>query len=144
MLIEDSEFIDGSMNGEKVLCGKFAGSLRKKLMLEHLGLEDEDLVQDCIGDTFYKDLWISTAAKNTKLFEETFFCVPTNEVKTLEENRAYLQRGTLADSDKYFALKKMKNVKGYLVMLPLSYLENTSLLPPLTSKEGLAPTELWT
>ena len=70
MIIEDKSFVDGLMNNEKAPFGKFSGSLRQKLMKEHLG--ESKLIKDCISDAFYKDVWLRRASKNTKFFEETF------------------------------------------------------------------------
>jgi hypothetical protein len=35
-------------------------------------------------------------------------------------------------------------IEGYLVLLPLHYLEDVNLLPPLFAKEGLVPIVTWT
>lgn len=144
VMIEDTEFNTILMNGTPVPSGKFAASLRQTLMTEHLGLESKSQVEDCICDSFYKDLWLKTASKNTKYYEELFNCIPNDEIKTVEDNRKYLLKPTKAETDKYGTLQKTKLLQGYLVLLPLSYLENENLLPPVSSKEGLAPTILWT
>jgi len=58
--MEDTEFSAGMMNGEKAESGRFAGSLRRKLMREHLGLDSDrashELIQDCVSDTFWYSL----------------------------------------------------------------------------------------
>jgi phospholipase D1/2 len=76
VLFEDTEFIRGMMNGENVQVGKFASNLRKRLFREHLGDFDGTQInyQDPISDSFYKDTWLSTAARNTTMFEKVFFC----------------------------------------------------------------------
>ena len=57
LIMEDTEFTAGLMNGQKYESGRFAGSLRRKLMREHLGLDSDrasyDLIQDCVSDTFW-------------------------------------------------------------------------------------------
>lgn len=69
--MEDTEFSPAVFNREKVQSGRFAGSLRRHLMKEHLGiLEDPDgdeVVKDPVSDSFYKDVWIKRAAINTKV-----------------------------------------------------------------------------
>lgn len=70
--MEDSEFDDGVMDGKRVRSGKFAGSLRRFLMAEHLGLLDnpegyQQIVEDPICSKFYMDLWLKTAALNTRV-----------------------------------------------------------------------------
>ncbi len=63
VLLEDTEFDDGVMNGRPVQSGKFAGSLRRFLMREHLGLlkenksKTEEAVRDPISDDFYHKVW---------------------------------------------------------------------------------------
>ena len=142
LIIEDTEFSEGIVNGERTKCGKIAGSLRKKLMSEHLGPEIN--VRDCISDAFYKETWFRIASKNTKLFEEIFLCIPTDKVTTMSENRSYLSKLPMTVSDKYLALQKLKELQGSLVLLPLHYLENEYLSPSLLAKEGLVPTKTWT
>jgi phospholipase D1/2 len=80
VLFEDIEFVRGMMNGENIRVGKFASNLRKRLFREHLGDFDGTQInyQDPISDSFYKDTWLSTAARNTTMFEKVclfFFCV---------------------------------------------------------------------
>ena len=142
LYIEDEEFTEGVMNGSQVKCGKLVGALRKQLMNEHLGSHFD--VQDCISDKFYKDIWFRTAAKNTKIFDEIFLCIPTDHVKTMEENKNYLSKIPLAQTDKFMAFEKLKEIQGYLVLLPLLYLESENLTPNYFTKEFLAPTMMWT
>ena len=142
LYIEDEEFTEGVMNGSQVKCGKLVGALRKQLMNEHLGSHFD--VQDCISDKFYKDIWFRTAAKNTKIFDEIFLCIPTDHVKTMEGNKNYLSKIPLAQTDKFTAFEKLKEIQGYLVLLPLLYLESENLTPNYFTKEFLAPTMMWT
>ena len=142
LYIEDKEFTEGVMNGSQVKCGKLVGALRKQLMNEHLGSHFD--VQDCISDKFYKDIWFRTAAKNTKIFDEIFLCIPTDHVKTMEENKNYLSKIPLSQTDKFTAFEKLKEIQGYLVLLPLLYLESENLTPNYFTKEFLAPTMMWT
>ena len=142
LYIEDEEFTEGVMNGSQVKCGKLVGALRKQLMNEHLGSHFD--VQDCISDKFYKDIWFRTAAKNTKIFDEIFLCIPTDHVKTMEENKNYLSKIPLSQTDKFMAFEKLKEIQGYLVLLPLLYLESENLTPYYFTKEFLAPTMMWT
>ena len=144
LILEDQEFTEGQMNGKNCPSGKLAGKLRMELMKEHLGIADLNAVKDCISDTFYKDVWLRRAAKNTKLFDETFLCIPTDEVKNMEENLKYLIQRPLAETDKFAANQKIREIQGYLVLLPLLYLENENLSPSVFVKEGMVPTITWT
>jgi hypothetical protein len=76
--MEDTEFDDGVMDGKRVKSGKFAGSMRRFLMAEHLGLLDNPggyrlIVEDPICQKFYSDVWLKTAALNTKVVLLAFF-----------------------------------------------------------------------
>jgi phospholipase D1/2 len=75
VLFEDTEFVRGMMNGQHIQVGKFASNLRKRLFREHLGDFDGTQInyQDPISDSFYKDTWLSTAARNTTMFEKVCF-----------------------------------------------------------------------
>ena len=67
LLIEDTEFLPGRMNG----------SLRRFLMKEHLGrlgdVDGDQSVMDPVSDAFYKDVWLRTAATNAKVFHPFMF-----------------------------------------------------------------------
>ena len=86
-MIEDTEFVDGKMNGEPYQCGKFAGGLRKHLFREHLGLLDKssDIITDPVCDEFYFNVWNATANTNTVLYDELFSVIPTNSIPTLRQ-----------------------------------------------------------
>ena len=62
------------MNGEPVQVGKYAGSMRRHLFKEHLGLletPDETVdVGDVTSDDFYKGVWLKFSSKNTDVFEK--------------------------------------------------------------------------
>lgn len=68
------------MDGQRYQAGKFALSLRKRLFREHLGLlkmgNNEISIEDPVADCFYKETWIRIAARNTKIYEEVFRCIP--------------------------------------------------------------------
>ena len=92
LLITDHEFIDTKMNYQPYKAGKFAFSLRKRLMMEHLGLLEGTYprvkapsaiqinVEDPISNTFYEDIWCRIAESNTRIYEEVFKVFPTNLV----------------------------------------------------------------
>lgn len=91
VLIEDEAFDDGVMNGKSFPCGKFAGSLRKYLFKEHLGLlgKEHEMIDfditDPISDYFYKEIWYKTASLNTEFYEKVFHCIPTDKVKNFAD-----------------------------------------------------------
>lgn len=87
-LFADKEFVPSHMNGEEYKAGKFAFSLRKRLMEEHLGLMEnsyhkapkEISVDDPIAENFFVNVWMKAAHDNTRIYEEVFRCYPTNMV----------------------------------------------------------------
>lgn len=84
---EDTQFEPSTMNGKPYQSGKFAGSLRRQLFREHLGMleacppgnrDDEHStdarrekinIDDPASESFF-NLWKEIADKNTLLFEE--------------------------------------------------------------------------
>lgn len=64
------------MNGLPYNCGKYAGSLRKYLFKEHLGLLENKAtspvvdISDPISEQFYRHTWMKIAAENGKNYEE--------------------------------------------------------------------------
>ncbi|XP_014089247.2 phospholipase D1 isoform X1 [Bactrocera oleae] len=149
-IITDEEFEDGRMNGKKYPSGVFAGRLRKFLFKEHLGLLDPDAdrmpidVMDPVIDQFWNGMWRRTATRNTELYEEIFKCLPTDKVKSYADLRKYQEEPPLCKSDPEMAMKRVANIQGFLVNLPLDFLNKEVLKPPGTSKEGLIPTAVWT
>jgi phospholipase D1/2 len=79
------------MNGMPFNAGKFAFSLRKRLMMEHLGLLEDSYprtksprqidVNDPVCPTFYEDYWCKIAESNSRIYEEVFRVYPTNLVR---------------------------------------------------------------
>ncbi|XP_031782606.1 phospholipase D2 isoform X2 [Nasonia vitripennis] len=147
VIIHDTEFDDSKMNDIPFSCGKFAGSLRKHLFREHLGLlwSDEDMdLDDIVKKSFYNDIWRARSKQNTEIFEDVFNCVPTNKVVNFSMLRQYQDESPLSVTDPLLARQMIKNIKGHLVDLPLNFLCNESLKPAAGTVEGMMPTSLWT
>ncbi|XP_044748826.1 phospholipase D2 isoform X3 [Coccinella septempunctata] len=150
VLIEDETFEDGVMNGQPYKCGKFAGSLRKYLFKEHLGIlgkESENInidVSDPIIDSFYKEIWYNTATLNTELYEKVFHCIPTDKVETFSQLREYKQEEPYYTTETARAQKMLDTIQGHIVLLPLKFLSQELLTPSANSMEGIMPTALWT
>ncbi|XP_037945177.1 phospholipase D2 isoform X2 [Teleopsis dalmanni] len=149
-IITDEEFEDGRMNGKKYPSGVFAGRLRKFLFKEHLGLLDPDAdrisidVTDPVIDQFWNGMWRRTSTRNTEIYDEVFKCIPNDNVKSFANLRKYQEEVPLCKSDPDVAAKRVTNIQGFLVNLPLEFLNKEVLTPPGTSKEGLIPTSVWT
>ena len=114
-------------------------------MKEHVGPEFQDkTIEDCVSDIFFKEIWVQLAKRNTKYFQDIFSCVPTDDAMTMADNQKYIEKTTMAEIDKYSSSLKVKKIQGNLVLLPLMYLSEENLMPSITTKEGLAPTIMWT
>lgn len=75
---------------------------------------------------------------------QIFRCLPSNATRSLRTLREYVAVKPLAVVSPPLACSELTEVKGHLVHFPLKFLEEESLLPPLGSKEGMVPLEVWT
>ncbi|XP_046532750.1 phospholipase D2 isoform X1 [Equus quagga] len=145
VLIEDTEMEPSLMDGVEYQAGRFALSLRKHCFSVILGAAarpDLDL-RDPICDVFFQ-LWQDTAESNANIYEQIFRCLPSNATRSLRALREYVAVEPLATVCPPLALSELTQVQGHLVHFPLKFLEDESLLPPLGSKEGVMPLEVWT
>ena len=146
--MEDTEFIDGRMNGEHYQCGKFAGGLRKQLFKEHLGLLDKpndfsDII-DPVSDDFFEKIWNYTANTNTILYDELFSVIPTNSISTLRASKDLQTRvRPMVETFGRDIKAKLESIRGHLVWFPTQYLEDEDLQPATLAKEGMVPQDLW-
>ncbi|CAG2106344.1 unnamed protein product [Medioppia subpectinata] len=162
VVLHDRQFeAQAVMNGQPYAkCGRFCGSLRRHLFREHLGLlgpsdrgsqhlqaspalPDID-IRDPIGDHFYKDVWMATAARNADIYERVFPVVPTDQVRTFAQLKDYLTRPKLVHTDPQEAQRQLDRVRGHLVLMPLNFLEDEELTPQWGTGEKLMPNSLWT
>ncbi|XP_022451787.1 phospholipase D2 isoform X3 [Delphinapterus leucas] len=145
VLIEDTEMEASLMNGVEYEAGRFALSLRKHCFSVILGADarpDLDL-RDPICDDFFQS-WQDTAESNANIYEQIFRCLPSNAIRSLRALREYVAVEPLATVSPPLARSELTQVQGHLVHFPLKFLEDESLLPPLGSKEGVIPLEVWT
>ncbi|KAM9597177.1 phospholipase D2 isoform 2-T3 [Trichechus inunguis] len=145
VLIEDTEMEPSLMNGVEYQAGRFALSLRKHCFSVILGADaqpDLDL-RDPVCDDFFQ-LWQETAENNANIYEQIFRCLPSNAIHSIRALREYVAVEPLALVSPPLARSELTKVKGHLVHFPLRFLEDESLLPPLSSKEGMIPLEVWT
>ncbi|KAL1509537.1 hypothetical protein ABEB36_004252 [Hypothenemus hampei] len=150
VIIQDELFDDGIMDGNPYPCGKFAGSLRKHLFKEHLGLLNDKSdtlefdVADPISDYFYREGWYKTASLNTEFYEKVFHCLPSDNVETFADIRRVYESKPLWVNELSRAEKMLESIQGHLVFLPLNFLSKENLTPAAASVEGIMPTALWT
>ncbi|GFR10586.1 phospholipase D1 [Trichonephila clavata] len=148
LIVEDVDFEKTLMNGKPYEAGHFACSLRRTLFREHLGLLDQGNqsidIRDPVCESFYKEVWIKTAALNTSIYDKVFRCIPSDEVHSFAELKEYLSKPNLAVSDPETAMSLLSGVQGHLVLLPFFFLCNENLTPGAGTKESLMPVCLWT
>ncbi|KAF6096182.1 phospholipase D2 [Phyllostomus discolor] len=145
VLIEDTEMEPSLMDGMEYQAGRFALSLRKHCFSVVLGADarpDLDL-RDPVCDDFFQ-LWHDIAESNANIYEQIFRCLPSNAIRSLRALREYVTVEPLAMVSPPLARSELTQVQGHLVHFPLKFLEDESLLPPLGSKEGMIPLEVWT
>lgn len=100
---------------------------------------------DCVCDEFWQQSWIGVAQKNASIYEHVFRCIPTNSVQRLEDLAPYQSAMAMAEFDPYGARQALhKGIRGHLVEFPIYFLHKSDLAPSITTKEGLAPTPLFT
>lgn len=158
IVIEDTEFLESSMNGIPWRAGKFASSLRLSLWSEHLGLPQEQLnrIRDPIAESTYKDLWLETAKINTTTYQEVFGCVPndlihsrsafrqsmshwkdkightTIDLGVAPEKLESCEEGDIKLTD---PRDKLKLVRGHVVLFPLEFMRQEDLRPVFLETE---------
>lgn len=102
------------MNDIPFPCGKFAGSLRKQLISEHLGLfkTNEDIdVTDIIKKSFYKDVWCARSNQNTEIYEKVFHVIPTDKVVNFSMLKQYQDEEPLSSSNTLLAQEMVEQIK---------------------------------
>ncbi|XP_065426602.1 phospholipase D2 isoform X3 [Chrysemys picta bellii] len=146
VLVEDTELVPSLMDGEPYQAGKFALSLRLDCFRSLLGQSGASSlnIQDPVSDHFFHGVWKATALSNANIYDQVFRCLPTNAVPSLRALRGYAGVQNLAGVSPELARQHLAQVRGHVVQFPLRFLAEESLLPPLNSKEGMIPVEVWT
>ncbi|XP_067879742.1 phospholipase D2-like [Heterodontus francisci] len=146
VFVEDSEMETSVMDGEEYQTGRFAHHLRLQCFKVHLGLSDDQMadVEDPVSDRCFQEIWNATATTNATIYEQVFKSLPSNSAPSLVELREFVSTPGLVSGNPEEAREKLKNIRGFLVQYPLYFLCEEHLLPPLNSKEGMVPIEVWT
>jgi len=150
--INDQKKIESKLNGEAVLKGNFAFSMRKRIFDEFVGNEgrmssggDCMDVEDPLSKEFIKN-FEETAKTNTGLFYDFFRCYPSNEYKTFGDLKKAAKESedtTIKAYRKKIYKERCDGIKGFLVEFPRYFLCDENLKPSRSSKEGMAPTEVF-
>ena len=92
-----------------------------------------------------KYLSIYIFLKNVLHFSlQVFRCLPTDAVETFQALHEYQKKTPMSQTDPVQARQLLQKVQGHLVLMPLQFLRGENLQPTINTKEGLAPTIIWT
>ncbi|XP_006890415.1 PREDICTED: phospholipase D1 isoform X2 [Elephantulus edwardii] len=146
IIVQDTETVPSVMDGEEYRAGRFARGLRLQcfsLVLGYLSDPSED-IQDPVSDKFFKEIWVSTAARNATIYDKVFRCLPSDEVHNLIQLRDFICKPVMAREDPVRAEEELKKIRGFLVQFPFYFLSEENLLPSVGTKESMVPMEVWT
>nr|XP_020733761.1 phospholipase D1 [Odocoileus virginianus texanus] len=146
VIVQDTETVPSVMDGKEYQAGRFAQGLRLqcfRVVLGYLSGPSED-IQDPVSDKFFKEVWVSTAARNATIYDKVFRCLPSDEVHNLIQLRDFISKPILAKEDPIRAEEELKKIRGFLVQFPFYFLSEENLLPSVGTKEAMVPMEVWT
>ncbi|XP_066890117.1 phospholipase D1 isoform X2 [Kogia breviceps] len=146
VIVQDTETVPSVMDEKEYQAGQFALGLRLqcfRVVLGYLSDPSED-IQDPVSDKFFKEVWVSTAARNATIYDKVFRCLPNDEVHNLTQLRDFISKPILAKEDPIRAEEELKKIRGFLVQFPFYFLSEENLLPSVGTKEAIVPTEVWT
>ncbi|XP_027731637.1 phospholipase D1 isoform X1 [Vombatus ursinus] len=146
VIVQDTETVPSVMNGENYQAGKFAQGLRLQCFRVVLGYLSEPTseILDPVSDKFFKEVWISTAARNATIYDKVFRCLPNDEVHNLLQLREFITKPILAKEEPGRAEEELRKIRGFLVQFPFYFLSEENLLPSVGTKESIVPMEVWT
>jgi phospholipase D1/2 len=153
---EDTEMIDGTMNGQPYQVGKFSHSIRVHLFKEHLGLlpsqqkggvespSSDISVEDPASDEFYLNTWMKAAINNTQLYRQVFGgeMIPTDKTLSYKDLEKYKTNSGVVEEDVERARETLQKIQGHVVELPLHFLEDEDLTPDFDYMINFAPDTL--
>jgi phosphatidylserine/phosphatidylglycerophosphate/cardiolipin synthase-like enzyme len=131
VLINETLKFSSIMDGEECKTAKFAVTLRKALMAEHLGLDaDDDILIDPLSDKLL-ELFKDTAKNNTLIYRKLFRCYPDDEMKTFKDTKKcpkipFVDKEEIEKLQKMY-IKEKNSIKGHIVEFPLHFLEKEVL-----------------
>uniref|UniRef100_A0A8C3GBS5 Phospholipase n=1 Tax=Cyclopterus lumpus TaxID=8103 RepID=A0A8C3GBS5_CYCLU len=133
VFVEDEDRVRSLMGGEEYQAGPLTLALRKECFSVLVGASSDHSVNvdDPISDEFFFLGWNASAKLNTTIYDKVFKCLPHNAVHNMRQLKEY------ASEDP----QGCPRAAGHF---PLKFLCEENLLPPLNTKEGMAPVGLWT
>uniref|UniRef100_A0A672JU78 phospholipase D n=1 Tax=Salarias fasciatus TaxID=181472 RepID=A0A672JU78_SALFA len=139
VFVEDEERVPSVMGGEEYEAGPLTLALRKECFRS-----GKKILKKKLTDEFFFLTWNEAAKQNAKIYDKVFKCLPYNGAHNMREVKEYSGAARLCNTDPDQAKEELKSIRGLLVHFPLKFLCEENLLPPLNTKEGMAPVGLWT
>lgn len=124
----------------------FVKTLRTSLMSRFLGVSEEEFSKfEPVWSNSFFSHWKTTAKRNEQIYWSVFKCTPHDSIKTDKElQRLKKRKKDDRDRGEYpYMTDNLQNIKGYLVRMPLNFLENDDL-HPRTIHSALIPVNLFT
>ena len=140
-LIKERRTEISTINGKKYKTAKFASSLRKALLAEHLGINNHDtILNDPLSDELH-ELIRNTAHNNTFVYHQVFGCYPDDcytKFYMIHNNHNIQNKAQEQYLKKNYEDNKNKIV-GHIVEFPLLFLNQEELGDIHFTKENLVP-----
>jgi phospholipase D1/2 len=146
VIMEENKNNESIMDGNKFMASNYALTLRKHLMAEHLGLNDNDeILNDPLSDNLWNLIKIR-ANTNTKVYREVFNCFPDDTFRTYTDlgNRKIIKNKEDEEQLKELYDSKIKNIVGHIVEYPTQFLIDEKIDISVLSKENLIPEKNFT
>ena len=147
VIINEKQELKNKKTGKKFIMNgksnynatKFAVELRKALMAEHLGINQNDaILDDPVSNQLYS-LFLKRARKNTEIYHDIFSCYPHDSFISYQSLKDAQKIKNLENPEdllnKYNKLKG--EIIGHIVEFPLLFLKEESLATPYFSGEEI-------
>lgn len=117
------------------------------VMNENFEGPEYDFVEDPLSEDLW-NVWTDRATKNTEIYRYLFRADPDDNIKTFDDYDKFSPQGQVKQGhiqDEYIPVdevkKKLDEIKGHLVWMPLDFLKDAEMAEPGLSVNQL--TEVW-